>query len=81
MELFELLHYFRDCYFFFRSVVDEYRRSHNSFLLGDVTVRPGILEKDDNFNGLARGLVTEHELELDQYHDRQVIEMRIQSYL
>ncbi|KAJ8926640.1 hypothetical protein NQ314_020974, partial [Rhamnusium bicolor] len=55
-------------------LITESRKSRGSLRLSDWFNRPQILEEGDNFDDLARGLNTQHELASDQYHDSENVQ-------
>nr|XP_023026402.1 peroxidase-like [Leptinotarsa decemlineata] len=56
----------------FFSIVSESRTLQQSIQLRDWYFDPQVLENGDNFNGLARGLCTQHQMASDRYHDKGV---------
>ncbi|XP_017785895.1 PREDICTED: peroxidase [Nicrophorus vespilloides] len=53
-------------------LVTEHRSSYGNVRLSDWLLRPAILEEEDNFDDLTRGLATQPELNVDQYHDNEI---------
>jgi len=54
-------------------LVSEHRSSYGNLRLSDWLLRPAILEEGDNFDNLARGLCTQPELDVDPFHDSEII--------
>ncbi|XP_074034830.1 peroxidase isoform X2 [Leptinotarsa decemlineata] len=53
-------------------IVSESRTVQQSIQLRDWYFDPQVLENGDNFNGLTRGLCTQHQMASDRYHDKGV---------
>ena len=51
---------------------DRHMFSFASLRLSDYLVRPGIIEQDNNFDELARGMTSQPQANVDQHYDQEV---------
>lgn len=58
--------------FVLSSLVTEHRTSFGNIRMSDWFNRPVVIEQNDNFDDLTRGMGTQPELKSDEYHDSEV---------
>lgn len=54
------------------SLVGEFRNNMGNIRLSDWFNRPVIVEQNNNFDSLARGMATQPELKSNEFHDSEV---------